>query len=320
MTFASSSESSVTPPVVDSDTAFDQVIQQLETVRDFSRWCYSQMNASEIYYGHGTDNAWDEALQLVLNALNLPWDSFEQFADAKLTTFERQQVVSYFKKRVHERIPLPYLFNQAWFFGMPFYVDERVLIPRSPIAELIQIGFEPWFETPPEKILDMCTGSGCIGIACAQQFDAAEVDLVDLSQDALDVAQINVSEYMLDDRVFPMASDLFSAIPEGTQYDLIVSNPPYVDQDDFDAMPEEYGHEPGMALLSGFDGMDAPKEILKQAPNYLSDGGILVMEVGFSRHNLEAIYPDVEFEWVELQQGGYGVLVISKAQLLTLVH
>jgi len=293
-----------------------RAITELRTVRDMARWCFSRMNESDVYFGHGTDNAWDESLQLVMNTLSLPWHSYDNFSDAVLTTTERQKVVYNLKSRLIDRTPLPYIFNQAWFCDLPFYVDERVLIPRSPIGELIKNGFSPWLTVEPEKILDMCTGSGCIGIAAAYAYENSEVDLVDLSEDALVVAQQNIEDHQLTERVFPIASDLFSSIPEGMKYDLILANPPYVDQIDFDAMPEEFEHEPEMALISGNDGMDAPREILKQAINFLSEDGLLVMEVGYSAHNLEAAFPNIDFNWIEFENGGEGVFVMSYQELL----
>lgn len=291
-------------------------ITELRTVKDFCRWCFSRMNESDVYYGHGTDNAWDESLQLVLNSISVPWHSYDNFADAALTLSEKETIIENLTSRLIDRVPLPYIFNQAWFCDLPFYVDERVLIPRSPIAELIKNNFEPWMVNQPSKVLDMCTGSGCIGIAAAYQFPDAEVDLVDLSSDALLVAQQNIDDHQLTDRVFPIESDLFSSIPEGMKYDLILANPPYVDQPDFDAMPEEFNHEPEMALISGNDGMDAPRALLKEAIKYLSEDGLLVMEVGYSMANLEAAFPNIQFNWLEFENGGDGVFVMGYQELL----
>jgi ribosomal protein L3 glutamine methyltransferase len=292
-----------------------RAITELRTVRDMCRWCFSRMNESDVYFGHGTDNAWDESKQLVLNTLSLPWHSYENFADANLTTTERQKVIYNLKARVQDRTPLPYLFNQAWFCDLPFYVDERVIIPRSPIAELIKKHLSPWLSYEPARILDMCTGSGCIGIAAAYEFTDAEVDLVDLSEDALAVAQQNIEDHDLLDRVFPIISDLFQGIPEGVKYDVILANPPYVDRLDFEAMPSEFVHEPEMALISGDDGMDAPGEILKNALNYLNEGGVFIMEVGYSQFNLEQAFPEVQFNWIELENGGDGVFVMTYEEL-----
>ncbi|WP_284381695.1 50S ribosomal protein L3 N(5)-glutamine methyltransferase [Litoribrevibacter albus] len=293
-----------------------RAITELRSIKDMCRWCFSRMNESDVYFGHGTDNAWDESIQLVLNSLSLPWHSYENFADANLTTTERQKIIYNLRARLQDRTPLPYIFNQAWFCDLPFYVDERVLVPRSPIAELIKKHFEPWLSYEPTKILDMCTGSGCIGIAAAYEFPDAEVDLVDISNDALSVAQQNIEDHQLMDRVFPIESDIFKGIPEGVKYDLIIANPPYVDREDFDAMPSEFVHEPAIALISGDDGMDAPGEILKEALKYLNEGGLFIMEVGYSQHNLEQAFPGIDFNWIELENGGDGVLVMTYEELV----
>ncbi len=298
------------------DWGFDLAVSELRTVKDMARWCYTLMNQGDIYFGHGTDNAWDESVQLVLFTLSLPWHSYDDFKDARLISSERTQIVNNLKARLVDRIPLPYIFNQAWYCDLPFYVDERVLIPRSPIAELIKSGFDKWLDEEPAKVLDMCTGSGCIGIAAAYKFKNAEVDLVDLSFDALEVAQQNIEDHELTDRVFPIQSDMFSAIPDGMKYDLILANPPYVDQMDFDAMPNEFVHEPEMALISGFDGMEVPAQILLNASKYLSENGLFVMEVGYSMHNIEAAFPGVVFEWLEFENGGDGVFAMTYKELI----
>ncbi|GAA3920531.1 50S ribosomal protein L3 N(5)-glutamine methyltransferase [Litoribacillus peritrichatus] len=298
------------------DLDHDPAVSELKTVQDMARWCFSSMNQSDVYFGHGTDNAWDESVQLVLFTLALPWHSYDDFKQAGLLASERSRIVQNLHLRLVERVPLPYIFNVAWYCDLPFYVDERVLIPRSPIAELIKSRFDRWLENEPSKILDMCTGSGCIGIATAYQFRDAEVDLVDLSMDALEVAQQNIDDHNLSDRVFPIQSDLFSSIPDGVKYDLILANPPYVDQEDFDLMPNEFEHEPEMALLSGFDGMDAPKQILLNAARYLSDDGVFVMEVGYSMQNLEAAFPGVKFKWLKFENGGDGVFVMTRKELI----
>jgi ribosomal protein L3 glutamine methyltransferase len=300
--------------LMDWDT--HRALTELKSIRDMARWCFSRMNESDAFFGHGTDNAWDESVHLVLSTLSLPWHSYDNFADARLTATERQDIIQNLKKRLIDRTPLPYIFNTAWFCDLPFFVDERVLIPRSPIAELIKSKFEPWLSIEPQRILDMCTGSGCIGIAMAYQFDNAEVDLVDISSDALVVAQQNTDDHHLTDRVFPIQSDIFDGIPDGMKYDLIVSNPPYVDQQDFDAMPEEFEHEPEMALISGNDGMDVPSKILREAAQYLAKDGVFVMEVGYSQFNLEAAFPGIQFNWVEFEHGGDGVFVMTYQELM----
>lgn len=293
----------------------DQIKQELQTVRDYIRWCMSNFGEHDVFFGHGTDNAWDEAVHLVLSAIHLPWDADQTVLDARLTSAEKERVLTFIEQRVQQRVPLPYLTNEAWFAGIPFYVDERVLIPRSPIAELIDNHFAPLLrEGPVNRILDLCTGSGCIGIACAYAFPESDVDLADLSEDALDVASINVARHELEQRVIPRQSDLFNVLA-GEKYDLIVSNPPYVDAEDLASMPDEYGHEPEMALGSGPDGLDITKRILREANDYLADDGLLVVEVGNSEVHLAEQYPQLPLIWLELEQGGNGVFAISAADL-----
>ena len=295
--------------------AIEQLAQQLHTVRDYVRWGVSRFTQGGVYYGHGTDNALDESLQLVLHTLGIPLGSEASLLDAKLTDIERHKVLEVIETRVNERIPVPYLTGEAWFCGMAFNVDERVLIPRSPIAELIEQGFEPWIAgRPVENILDLCTGSGCIGIACAHYFEEAEVDLADLSADALMVAQSNVDRYELKHRVRCVKSDLFQEL-SGIKYDLIVSNPPYVDAEDIADMPDEYHHEPAIALASGLDGLDITRRILMEAEHHLNEGGLLVVEVGNSCMALEEALPEVPFTWVEFERGGHGVFVFTREEL-----
>ncbi len=248
-------------------------------------------------------------------ALDLPYDFPAEMYDARLTQDEKLHLITLVKERLEKRIPVAYLTRSAWFCGLEFYVDERVIIPRSPISALIEEKFAGLLTKQPKRIMDLCTGSGCIAIACTMAFPDAEVDAIDLSTDALDVAEINIMKYQLSDRVFPMQSDLFNAIPQD-KYDLIVTNPPYVDQEDLDDMPEEYHYEPEMALGSGDDGLDITKRILQSAADYLADDGILVCEVGNSMVHLIEQYPNVPFEWVELKNGGLGVFALRKADLI----
>lgn len=293
----------------------DDICAELISVRDYIRWGASQFNAAGLFFGHGTDNAWDEAVQLVLHCLHLPvQESNPQWLDARLTMTERRAVVDLLQRRLDERVPAAYLTGEAWFAGLRFRVDPRVLVPRSPIAELIQSGFEPWLTREPEAILDLCTGSGCIGIACAYAFPEARVDLSDISSDALQVAEQNIIGHQLQDRVEALESDLFSGL-EGRVYDLIVSNPPYVDRDDLAAMPVEYRAEPALGLASGDDGLDFTRRLLGQAADHLSEEGILVVEVGNSQPALEAAFPHIPFTWLEFEHGGQGVFVISAADL-----
>ena len=294
--------------------AQDQVHNDLHSIKDYLRWAYSCFNRADVFYGHGQDNGWDEALQLVLSALHLPLDVPDDLFDGRLALSEKQAIIHLIKERLGRRVPVAYLTNSAWFCGLEFYVDERVLIPRSPIGELIQQGFGGLLKNSPKRILDMCTGSGCIAIACAEQFPNAEVDAVDLSFEALDVAEFNIERHQLTHRVFPIQSDLFTQLPQD-QYDLIVTNPPYVDQDDIEDMPEEFRHEPMLALEAGEDGLVLVKRILAQAGEYLTKNGVLICEVGNSMVHLIEQYPTVPFKWIEFKQGGDGVFALTKPPL-----
>ncbi len=297
-----------------SESHLDPAIQELETIRDFIRLGASRMNKAGLFFGHGTDNAWDESVQLVMHGADLPWDANPEVLSARLLTTEKKRILELFDARINQRIPAPYLIGEAWFCGLPFYVDERVLVPRSPIGALIEQGFQPWLgDISVDRILDLCTGSGCIGIACAHYFDLAEVDLVDISADALQVSQRIVDRHELEERVRPVQSDLFANL--SGRYQLIVSNPPYVDQQDFSSIPEEFGHEPVLGLISGDDGLDITRHILKQASDYLTEDGVLVVEVGNSEVALQQLYPDVPFIWVDLPEGGNGVFMLSAQQL-----
>ncbi|MDP8033607.1 50S ribosomal protein L3 N(5)-glutamine methyltransferase [Pasteurella atlantica] len=291
------------------------VADELQTTLDFMRWAYSCFNASDLYYGHGYDNAWDEAQQLILAALHLPSDIPEKLFDTRLTLTEKSHIISMVKQRLGWRKPIAYLTHCAWFAGLEFYVDERVIVPRSPIAELIQNRFAGILHSEPLRILDMCTGSGCIAIACAEQFPNADIDAVDLSTEALNVAEMNIEYHKMSERVIPIQSDLFDNVPQD-QYNLIITNPPYVDKEDLEDMPEEYHHEPEIALGSGVDGLTLVKRILATAPNYLADHGSLVCEVGNSMVHLIEQYPEVPFNWIEFEHGGLGVFSLNKEQLL----
>jgi ribosomal protein L3 glutamine methyltransferase len=290
---------------------------KLKTIADFIRFAYSRMNGSDIYFGHGTDNAWDESVALVLQSLRLPWDFSQELWSCRVTEDEREMLYSRVDKRINERVPVPYLTHEAWFCELPFYVDERVLVPRSPLAELIQAKFFPWISGEPARILDLCCGSGCIGIASAVSFPDAEVVLSDLSQDALDVALMNIAKHGLEERVSALKSDCFAALSSADEgsFDLIVSNPPYVDAADVESMPSEYRHEPMLGLASGEDGLDLTRLILKDAAKYLKPNGILIVEVGNSWVALEEAYPDVAFMWLEFEHGGHGVFMLTADQL-----
>lgn len=291
------------------------ITSELHTLRDYIRWTVSAFHQYQVWFGHGNATAWDEASQLVLNAVHLPWDTDPAVLDARLTQAEKERVLDYLHQRVELRRPLPYITGEAWFMGLPFHVDERVLIPRSPIAQLIETGFEPWLRPGPvNRVLDLCTGSGCIGIACAYAFEEAEVDLADISTDALEVAQRNIERHQLGDRVSARQGDLFENL-QGECYDLIVSNPPYVDADDLASMPAEYQHEPGLALGSGDDGLDITRRILREAADHLTDDGLLVVEVGNSEVHLMQAFPELPLIWIELDAGGNGVFTITAAEL-----
>lgn len=263
----------------------DEAVNELHTIQDMLRWAVSRFSAANIWYGHGTDNPWDEAVQLVLPSLYLPLDIPEDMRTARLTSSEKHRIV------------------------------ERVLVPRSPIGELINNQFAGLINHKPQHILDMCTGSGCIAIACAYAFPEAEVDAVDISPDALAVAEHNVESHGLIHHVTPIRSDLFRDLPK-LQYDLIVTNPPYVDEEDMADLPEEYEHEPVLGLASGSDGLKLTRRILGNAPDYLSDDGILICEVGNSMVHLMEQYPDVPFTWLEFDNGGDGVFMLTKQQLI----
>ncbi|MBW8190422.1 50S ribosomal protein L3 N(5)-glutamine methyltransferase [Neiella marina] len=294
----------------------DEAVNELVTIQDMLRWAVSRFNDANIFLGHGTDNAWDEAVALITHCLHLPGDIGQEVLTARLTRSERQKVVDLILARIHQRTPLPYLTNKAWFAGLPFFVDERVLIPRSPIAELIEQEFAPWLLHRPQQILDLCTGSGCIAIALAYAYPEAQVDALDISADALAVAEINIEEHALNERVFPIQSDCFDGVP-GVKYDLIVSNPPYVDEEDMGDLPEEFQHEPELALAAGNDGLDLVRRMLREAPDHLTDNGLLICEVGNSQVHMAHAFPDVPFIWLELQNGGHGIFAIDRNALLT---
>ena len=296
---------------------FDQAQEQLSTLRDLLRFAVSRFNEAQLFFGHGSDNALDEAVYLLLHRLHLPLDRLEPFLDATLTRDERASVLQIVERRVRERLPAAYLTNEAWLGEYRFYVDQRVIVPRSFIAELLHDQLAPWIDDPAQvaAVLDLCTGSGCIAIALAREFPEAEVDAIDISEDALDVTQINIDMYGLEQQVIPIASDLFAGLPAGDKYDLIVSNPPYVDEEDMFDLPDEFRHEPELALAAGHDGLVLAKRILATAGEFLSEHGVLVVEVGNSFVQLQEQYPDVPFQWVEFAHGGLGVFVMTKAQL-----
>lgn len=271
------------------------------------------MSEYDIFYGHGTDNPWDESRLLICHAINLPWHTDSSWYESTLTIAEREVIVSVLRARIIDRVPVAYITGVAWFCDLAFYVDERVLIPRSPIGELIQNRFEGIIVETPNRILDLCSGSGCIGIAAAIAFDRAQIELLDISYEAQEVAEQNIQFHHVEDRVVALQSDLFGAA-DG-RYDLIIANPPYVDQDDMDTLPEEYRHEPELALASGIDGLDLPIRILKQSADFLTDEGTLVIEVGNSWPALMDLHPTLSIEWITFERGGHGVGFISASTL-----
>lgn len=287
-------------------------------VEEYVNQAARRFDEAGLHFGHGTETAWDEAVWLVKHVLALP-ASAELLADQRLVPDQQHQADRLVEQRIQSRKPLAYLINSAWFCGLEFYVDERVIIPRSPIAELICREFVPWLSAPPKRILDLGSGSGCIAIALAMQFGRATVDATDISAQALAVARVNVERYKLTDRVTLIAADIFDGLPN-RRYDLIVSNPPYVDAEDMANLPNEYRHEPALALESGLDGLDLVRRILRQATDYLSKQGVLICEVGNSQMALEQTYPEVPFMWLEFANGGQGVFLITAEELTRYAH
>ena len=293
--------------------------RKLETVRDFWKWAVSEFSKAPLHYGHGTDNPQDEALGLIVHVLggSYPFDEAKYFKKT-LTLSQQEALKALVHKRVQARIPNPYLTHTAWFAGLPFYVDERVLIPRSSIAELILTEFSPWIaKKQVKKILDLGTGSGCIALACSHVFPKAAIIASDISRDALAVATQNIQTHGLTQRVKLIQSDLFSALSKTDRFDIIVSNPPYVDQKDLAALPAEYQHEPILALAGGADGLQFIDQILWQAKHYLHPQGILVVEVGNSERALCKKYPKVPFFWPDFERSEGGVFILTYEALMT---
>ena len=295
---------------------FSEAAQDLHTLRDYLRFAVSRFNEAQLFFGHGSNDAYDEAAYLILHTLHLPLDRLEPFLDARLIDSERAEVLNIIHRRVEHRIPAAYLTHQAFLGNFSFYVDERVIVPRSFIAELLLEQLSPWVAEPEKinSVLDLCTGSGCLAILAAHAFPNSMVDAVDVSPAALAVAERNVADYNLLDRVSLIESDLFAKL-DSRQYDLIISNPPYVDAESVKALPQEYRHEPELALGSGHDGLDATRIILNNAARHLTDNGMLVVEIGHNRDKLEAAYPDLPFTWLDVSAGDQFVFMLRKNDL-----
>ncbi|MDD3762195.1 MAG: 50S ribosomal protein L3 N(5)-glutamine methyltransferase [Nevskiales bacterium] len=289
---------------------------ELSSVRDLVRWGASRFREAGLHFGHGTDNALDEAFFLTLHALHLPTDIPALYLESTVTASERTAVLKLLRARVTTRKPAAYLIGEIEFAGMPFHVDERVLIPRSPIGELILADFQPWLQGQPERVLDLCTGSGCIGIACAAQFPYAQVDLADISEGALAVSRKNIKRHGLEDRVRAIKSDVFDGLGDAT-YDLIVTNPPYVTTAEWNTLATEYRHEPRLALEAGHDGMDIVARILEGAVAHLRPGGLLICEVGAFVEEFEVRWPQLPVTWLDFERGGDGVFLISREDLVS---
>jgi ribosomal protein L3 glutamine methyltransferase len=285
--------------------------QEFTQILDFIRFGISQARAANLFYGHGTDNAEDDIYALVWDSLHLPWDAQQPFLSARISPREKQLLTQRLEQRIIQRIPVPYLTQQAHFCDLTFYIDERALIPRSPIAELIRHHFAPWIEIDQvHRILDLCTGSACIALACCAWFPDAQIDASDISEAALAVATINQERHHCMEQLTLLKSNCFDNIPE-TRYDIIVSNPPYVADSVMQRLPAEYQHEPRLALFAEQSGLALVHKILQQAGRYLTDHGILVVEVGESADDLIAAYPDVPFVWLDFEQGGDGVFLLT---------
>lgn len=333
-----------------SETEFEQMVSdfaqaqnELSTIRDFIRFCVTKLREYDVVVAQGTNDVFAEAAAIVLHTLSLDWSADEQILDCRLTNNEKAEVLTLLQDRIVQRKPLSYLINLAYFCNLPFYVDERVLIPRSPMGELIRQQFYPYFEVndlvekvgsngkenklfehglsdkqlaQPERILDLCTGSGCIAIALASRFHDAHVDASDIDKNALEVASVNIEHHDIAHQVNLIESNLFEKIPAENQYDLIVTNPPYVDAATMADLPPEFLHEPDHALAAGQDGLDLVHHILYQAPDYLSREGLLVCEVGDSEWALRQAYPDIQFDWIEFAKGGNGVFAMDYDELM----
>lgn len=287
--------------------------KNLGSLRDILAYGEKLFIESNLFFGHGTTNAWDDAVYLSLFALGLPHDSSVSLLDSIPSEEERSRIFSLFDKRLETKIPSAYITKTAWFFDLPFFVDERVIIPRSPIANLIHQSFEPWV-TNPNTILDLCAGSGCIGISCAYVFKSANVVLSDISKGAIEVGEINIKNHDMAGRIKIIESDLFENLTN-SKFDLIVSNPPYVDKQDLLSMPPEYHYEPKISLMAGDDGLSFVLRILRDVRDFLTEKGVLIVEVGNSRSALESMFPSIPFFWFEFSEGDAGVFMLTRDDL-----
>src|ERR1700761_335536 len=305
-----------TPSYPASHSASLPAAHPFSTVRDVLRYAVSRFNQAQLSFGHGSANAYDEAAYLVLHTLHLPLDLLDPFLDARLTTAEIDAVLNVIERRATERVPAAYITQEAWMHGFRFHVDERVIVPRSFIGELLQDGLQPYVEDPEQvsAVLELCTGSGCLAILAAHAFQNADIDAVDLSAPALEVAARNVADYKLDDRIALFEGDLYAPLAE-RRYDVIISNPPYVNAASMQDLPAEYKHEPDMALAGGVDGMDIVRRIIAEARNWLTDDGVLVVEIGNEREHVEAACGGLDLVWLSTSAGDDNVFLIQAADL-----
>lgn len=306
----------MTHPNNTAPTLIQQAKTELRTVRDWLRLTTSYFNQAQLFFGHGFPTAYDEAAHLILHVLHLAPNQLDLFLDAQIIQSERNAIIELIEKRVSERMPITYLTHEAWLGDFNFYVDQRVIIPRSFIAELLQTQLSPWISDPISvtHALDLCTGSGCLAILLAHAFENAQIDAVDLSPNALEVAHINIENYALASSIHLIQSDLFSKLGN-KRYDLIISNPPYVNAESMDDLPEEFRHEPSIALAGGVDGLAIVRNILSNAANFLNDEGLLIVEIGHNRSALEQLYPRVPFTWLETSAGDQFVFMLKKSDL-----
>lgn len=299
-----------------NNTTILQAGEELRTLRDLLRFAVSYFNRSDLFLGHGLPTAYDEAALLIMHALYLNADQLDLFMDAMLTYNERDQVLRIIERRAREKIPVAYLTHEAWLGDFNFYVDERVIIPRSFIAELLHDRLSPWVIDPHDinSALDLCTGSGCLAILLAHAFEQAQIDAVDISSDALDVASINIRNYDLMNRINLIHADLFTRL-QGKRYDLIISNPPYVNAASMATLPEEYRHEPAIALAGGLDGLDIVHRILREAADHLTENGLLIMEIGHNQAEIEQAFPQLSCTWLEASAGDQFLLMVRRCDL-----